>query len=102
MSKELRFTPGNGDSPLSGVVMRALQETGGWNIKSMRKPGFKMLEAVENEFRAAAPLTEKAQVLIDQAVVEVGQQRLTFVKDLMDAGLVYRINDPLSVPQLEW
>ncbi len=105
MSKELRFTPGSGDSPLSSVVMRALQESGSWDIKAMRRPGFKALEQAEGDapsFRAAAPLVERAQVVIDRAVVEVGQQRLTFVKDLLDAGLTYTLTDPLSVPQLEW
>lgn len=107
MSKELRFMAGGdtswqGNNPLQSVIMRALQEAGGWSVKAMRKPGFKMLEAVESEFRAAAPLTDKAQVVIDRAVVEVGQQRLTFVADLISAGLTYSLNDPLSVSQLEW
>lgn len=107
MSKELRFMAGNdpswqGANPLQAVIMRSLQESGGWSVKAMRKPGFKMLEAVENEFRAMAPLTEKAQVVIDRAVVQVGQQRLTFVADLIAAGLTYNLTDPLSVSQLEW
>jgi hypothetical protein len=110
MEKEMRFmaTPNHpgwqGNSPLSGVVMRALIEAGGWDIEAMRKPGFRMMAEVENEqkFRALAPLQDKAQVLIDRAVVEVGLQRLTLVADLMAAGLTYNLNDPLSVTQLEW
>lgn len=103
MSKELRFSAASNASPLQGAIMRALQESGGWNVEAMRRPGFKLLEAAEAEqFRAAAPLVEKAQVVIDNAVVEVGQQRLTLVADLMAAGLTYTLNDPLSVPYLEW
>ena len=107
--KEMRFMAGNnenwkGTSPLTNVVMRALQEAGGWSIEAMRRPGFKMMAAVENEFafRALGPLQDKAQVLIDQAVVEVGLQRLTFAADIMAAGLTYNLTDPLSVAQLEW
>jgi hypothetical protein len=47
-------------------------------------------------------LQDKAQVLIDRAVVEVGLQRLTLARDIIDAGLVYPLADPLSVTQLEW
>lgn len=105
MSKELRFTAGGGNnSQLQGAIMRALEQSNGWNIEAMREPGFKLLESVENDggFRAAAPLVEKAQTVIDRAVVEVGQQRLTFVADLIAAGLTYDITDPLSVSTLEW
>jgi hypothetical protein len=109
MDKEMRFMAGSRDdwqsaSPLTNVVMRALQEAGGWSIEAMRRPGFRMMEAVENEFafRSLAPLQDKAQVVIDRAVVEVGLQRLTFVADIMAAGLTYNLTDPLSVAQLEW
>jgi len=111
MSKEMRFMANTelegwqSSSPLSGVVSRALAETGEWSIHAMRKPGFRMMASVEKglgEFRAAAPLQDKAQVLIDKAVVEVGLQRLTFVADLLAAGLTYTLTDPLSVSQLEW
>lgn len=109
MSKEMRFMAGSNDnwqgtSPLTNVVMRALQEAGGWSIEAMRRPGFRMMEAVENEFqfRSAAPMQDKAQVVIDKAVVEVGLERLTLVADIMAAGLTYNLSDPLSVAQLEW
>jgi len=110
MEKEMRFmaTPDHpgwqGNSPLTNVVMRALTEAGGWSIPAMRRPGFKMMAAVENDhnFRALAPLQDKAQVLIDKAVVEVGLQRLTLVADLLARGLTYNLTDPLSVAQLEW
>lgn len=109
MSKEMRFMAGTpsdwkGESPLTNVVAKALMESGGWSVEAMRRPGFRMLSAVENEFqfRSAAPLPEKSQVVIDRAVVEVGLQRLTLVADILAAGLVYPLTDPLSVPQLEW
>ena len=106
MSKELRFTAGASNSPLANVITHALKNGGGWSIEAMRQPGFEMLESVENEngfrFRAAGPMPDKAQVAIDKAVVEVGLQRLTFAQDIIDAGLIYPLSDPLSVPQLEW
>jgi len=109
MSKEMRFMAGSNDnwqgtSPLTNVIMRALQEAGGWSIEAMRRPGFRMMEAVENEFafRALSPMIDKAQVMIDRAVVDVGLQRLTVAADIMAAGLTYNLTDPLSVAQLEW
>lgn len=110
MQKEMRFMAGsadgwNGASPLTNVVARALTEAGGWSIKAMRKPGFRLMAEVEREyahFRTAGPMPDKAQVAIDKAVVEVGLQRLTVVADLLSAGLTYTLTDPLSVAQLEW
>lgn len=99
---EMRFTATAKDSPLTDVVMRALEETGGWSVGAMRAPGYRKLEQVESEFRTLAPLSDKAQVVIDRAVVEVGLSRLTFAADIMAAGLVYNLTDPLSVTQLEW
>src|SRR5688572_18797826 len=97
---EMRYTPGK--SPMNDLVTRALEETGGWSIPAMRAPGFRAMAQIENEFRALAPLADKAQVVIDKAVVEVGMQRLTFVADILAAGLTYQLSDPLSVTQLEW
>lgn len=102
MHDSLRFTPGAKDSPITDLVLRALQETGGWSVPAMRAPGFRMLEQVEGDLRALAPLPERSQVLVDKAVVEVGLQRLTFVADLLAEGLVYNLSDPLSVTQLEY
>src|SRR5678816_3980248 len=105
MAKEMRFLAGSQDSPLTSVVMRALTEAGGWSVEAMRRPGFKLMSAVENElreFRSLAPLQDKAQVAIDKAVVEVGLQRLTLVADILAAGLTYNLTDPLSVSQLDW
>jgi Family of unknown function (DUF6260) len=104
--KEMRFTTGASNSPLSNVIQNALKLHGGWSIEAMRQPGIEMLEAAEFEqgfrFRAAGPMPDKAQVAIDKAVVEVGLQRLTFAQDIIDAGLIHPLSDPLSVPQLEW
>lgn len=109
MEKELRFMAGkvdgwNGASPLTNVVMRALQEVGGWSIEAMRQPGFRLMEAAmpDEGFRTAAPMPDKAQVAIDKAVVEVGLQRLTVAADILAAGLTYNLTDPLSIAQLEW
>lgn len=109
MSQEMRFMAGhaegwNGKSPLTDVIMRSLEEAGGWSVEAMRRPGFRRLEAVEGEFafRSLAPMQDKAQVVIDRAVVEVGLQRLTIAADIMAAGLVYNLTDPLSISQLEW
>lgn len=110
MSHEMRFMAGKvdgwqGTNPLANIIMRALESNGGWSIEAMRAPGFRMMEAVESEnerFRAAAPLPDRAQIALDQAVVEVGLQRLTFVADIIAAGLTYTLGDPLSVTQLEW
>ena len=110
MSKEMRFMAGQvdgwqGANPLANVVMRALTEAGGWSVEAMRRPGFRMMEAVEDEyrqFRSLAPLQDRAQVALDKAVVEVGLQRLTFAADIMAAGLTYPLGDPLSITQLEW
>lgn len=107
-TREMRFMAGapdgwNGRSPLQDVVMKSLQESGGWSIPAMRRPGFRLLEQAEMEgLRTLAPMTERAQVVLDKAVVEVGLQRLTVVADLMAAGLTYPLTDPLSVAQLEW
>jgi hypothetical protein len=102
MSKEMRFTAAAKNGPLTDVVLHALEETGGWDIAAMRAPGFRSLQKVEQEYRALSPLADKAQVVIDRAVVEVGLQRLTFVADILAAGLTYNLTDPLSVTQLEW
>lgn len=101
---EKRYTI-EGAKGISDVVMRALEETGGWSISAMRAPGFRILDGMLKEaghFRALAPLPDRAQIVLDKAVVDVGLDRLTFVKDMMAAGLTYNISDPLSVTQLEW
>ncbi len=106
MHDEKRFTIGSKDGPLSGLVLRAMQETGHWDVGAMRAPGFRMMDDIrvtgENGFRALAPLGERSQILLDNAVVKVGLDRLTFVADIMAAGLTYQLSDPLSVTQLEW
>lgn len=111
MAKEMRFMAAadpnwQSASPLTNVVMKALAANGAWSIDAMREPGFRLMEKVEMDglgaFRALAPMQDKAQVLIDKAVVEVGLQRLTLAADIMAAGLTFPLSDPLSVAQLEW
>jgi hypothetical protein len=88
----MRYTAAADNSPLADTVLRALEQGGNLDIPSFRAPGF----------RALAPLVDKAQVLLDKAVIKVGLQRLTFVADILAEGLTYNLNDPLSVTQLEW
>lgn len=121
MSHEMRFLAGSpagyqGANPLGGLIGRVLEETGGWSVGAMRAIGFRAMEAATEEdrsfrawqqsngrLRALAPLPEKAQVLIDKAVVEVGLQRLTLAKYILSKPeLVFNLTDPLSVTQLEW
>lgn len=74
-------------NPMMGAILRSLQQTGEISIPALR---------------SLSPLSDKAQVLVDQAVVEVGLERLTFAADLMSMGLTYPLSDPLSVTQVEW
>lgn len=74
-------------SPLQGALLRALNETGELSIPALR---------------ALSPLSDKAQIMVDKAVVEVGLERLAFAADVMAEGLVYPIADPLSITLLEW
>lgn len=88
MFTQLRFGSDNyGKAPIAGALLRSLQETGELSI-----PGL----------RALSPLSDKAQVIVDKAVVSVGLERLQFVDDLLSRGLVYDLPDALSVTQLEW
>jgi hypothetical protein len=89
MMPTARFEAFNAKSPIAGAILRSLHESGGTELSI---PGL----------RSLSPLSDKAQVLVDQAVVEVGLERLQFAADLMAAGLVYNLPDPLSVTQLEW
>lgn len=100
---EMRYTVGGSNSPLKDVVLRALEATGGWNVAAMREPGFRAMQRIEDaELRSLAPLTERAQVVIDRAVVQVGMDRLTVAADIIAAGLTYNLPDPLSITQLAW
>jgi hypothetical protein len=88
MFPNLRFGADKmGKTPIAGALLRSLQEGGELSIPAMR---------------ALSPLSDKAQVMVDRAVVEVGLERLQFAADLMAAGLTYNLPDPLSVTQLEW
>lgn len=101
----MRFTAANGADRFGDLIVRSLTENGGdISVTGMRKLGFRSLNAAmaTPEFRAAAPLPTRSEVVLDNAVVKVGLQRLTFVADLIAEGLVYSLPDPLSVPFLEW
>lgn len=87
MFPNARFEAFDGRSPIAGALLRSLKGSGEFSI-----PGL----------RALSPLSDKAQVMVDRAVVEVGLERLQFAADLMAAGLTYNLPDPLSVTQLEW
>lgn len=87
MRNDLRFTPFDGKSPIAGALLRALSGQGELSIPALR---------------ALSPLSDKAQVMVDKAVVDVGLERLQFAGDLLTAGLTYSLPDPLSVTQLEW
>jgi hypothetical protein len=95
-----------GETQLSGVIERAMGEPGGLTITNLRGPGFRAMESMISAdgqgFRALAPLPDRSQVMLDNAVVKVGLERLTFAADIMAAGLVYTLTDPLSVTQLAW
>lgn len=54
------------------------------------------------QLRAASPLPDEAQRMIDDAVVRVGLDRLTFVDDLISAGLTKPLPNWLAVPELYW
>lgn len=122
MQNEMRFLVGKGPdgyksaNPLGDLIFRTLAATGSWNIAAMRGLGFQQIEQATFEdrqfaewqrssgsLRTLAPLPEKAQVLIDKQVVEVGLQRLSLGAYLLaQPGLQYTLTDPLSITQLEW
>lgn len=83
----MRFMATDSNHPLQAALLRAAEMTGELSIASLR---------------ALSPLSDKAQVLVDRAVLSVGLQRLVVAADVMAAGLTYPLTDPLSVTQLEW
>lgn len=87
MFNNMRFSALSEKSPIQGALLRSLGRGGDLSIASLR---------------SLSPLSDKAQVMVDNAVLEVGVERLTFVQDLMSSGLVFNLPDPLSVTQLEW
>lgn len=54
------------------------------------------------DLRALSPLSENAQKVIDDAVVEVGLDRLTIAADILAEGNTYDLTDPLSVLEVQW
>jgi Family of unknown function (DUF6260) len=87
MFDQMRYSAGNGNSPIAGALLRALTERGELSIPALR---------------SLSPLSDKAQVEVDRAVVQVGLERLTVVADLLSEGLTYPLSNPLSVTQIEW
>lgn len=51
--------------------------------------------------RAASPLPEDAQRVIDNRVIGVGLERLAIVKDWLAKGLTFNIPNPLSLVQVD-
>lgn len=87
MFQNMRFKAFDGRAPIAGAMLRSLEGSGELSIPALR---------------ALSPLSDKAQVMVDKAVVDVGLERLQFAADLMAAGLTFNLPDPLSVTQLEW
>lgn len=83
----MRFRATSSKSPIQGALLKSLDQYGDLSVPALR---------------ALSPLSDKAQVVVDRSVVEVGLERLTFVADLLAEGLTYSLPDPLSVTQLEW
>lgn len=54
------------------------------------------------ELRSLSPMPDEAQRMIDQAVVDVGLDRLVIAADVMAEGLITDVADPLSVMELYW
>jgi uncharacterized linocin/CFP29 family protein len=54
------------------------------------------------EMRAASPLPRDSQMLIDQAVIRTGTDRLSVTADLIAEGLTYPLPNPLSVTEIYW
>lgn len=73
--------------PLQGAILRLNQQ----GIE-LSVPGL----------RSLSPLTDKAQVLVDKVPVMVGLERLSFAALLLTENLRYKLDDPLSITQLEW
>jgi uncharacterized protein DUF6260 len=54
------------------------------------------------QLRSLSPLPDEAQRLIDRAVVNVGLERLTVIADVLNAGLVFPLDDWLGTPEVYW
>jgi hypothetical protein len=83
----MRFQIRDEENPIQGLLLRAAAEKGELSIPALR---------------ALSPLSDKAQVLVDKAVVNVGLQRLVIAADLLSSGLTFPLTDPLSVTEVEW
>lgn len=103
---DMRFTVAAQNNGLDGLIAQAMLSGGGLNPTTFREIGFRQLEAaiqsvMPEQFRTAAPLPERSQVVIDNAVISVGTQRLQFVQELYREGLIYSLPDAMSIPFLE-
>lgn len=87
MFDNMRWSAANDRSPIAGALLRSLAQSQELSIPALR---------------ALSPLSDKAQVEVDNAVVSVGLERLVFVQDLLAANLTYNLTDPLSITQIEW
>lgn len=61
--------------------------------------GLEMYESID-ALRAAAPLPDEAQRVIDQEVIQVGLDRLVVVADMLEANMVTDLPNAMSVLQL--
>jgi hypothetical protein len=87
----------NDHSP--GAVRGALQGQGG-PMQALAE-GLLRFGSIKG-IRAAAPLPRLTEDVLDGTVVKVGRQRLALVDDLINAGLVYRLDNWMSVPSLTY
>lgn len=106
----MRFTAASKDNGLGDALIRAMAVQDDHSVPArdrmvlrMRAAGFRLLEEMldQEEFRAAAPLPERSQVVVDQAVISVGRQRLQFIEELRREGLVFNLPNAMSIPFLE-
>lgn len=95
-------------SVLGDLTKRAMENGGAaLDITTWREMGFKAMQATLDsefgpQFRAMSPLPPRAQIVVDNAVVEVGQQRLTLVAAMLARGLKFTLTNPLSVTKVEY
>ncbi|CAB4190476.1 Encapsulating protein for peroxidase [uncultured Caudovirales phage] len=83
----MRFGANNAPSNVSQALLRSMAGSGELSVAGLR---------------ALSPLSDKAQVMVDNAVVKVGLERLAVAADWLSKGLTHPLSDPLSVTQLEW
>lgn len=85
-------------NPSPAALRQALDAEGAMRALAGNFAQFGSIEGI----RAAAPLPRHAEEVLDAAVVGVGRQRLVLVDDLLNAGLIYRLDNFMSVMQLTY